>query len=207
MPKVTGYLPLLGALVLIASCSSSATRSSSPTSSDTRATHQSSSASQSNPPGPKTFRSSTYGYSATLPAGWTGAQAVQAWDIHAGFGLNVDSFQADQFRSPSTPAAYAVAARWNDDLAAFVRFWIVDNERYHGDNCPPEPYKRSPITIGGQPGVLLAYNCGILVSIAVAVYRGVGYNFTFVDESVASATDPTDHATFVRFLESIQFPH
>jgi hypothetical protein len=141
----------------------------------------------------------------TLPAGWTGTQAAQAWDIHAGFGLNTDSFQADQFRSASTAAAYTVAAQWKQDLAAFAKFWISDTARYH-ESCPPKPTRRHSITIGGQPGALLAYNCGILVNLAVTVHHGIGYNFTFVDDSVQSVTDPTDRATFLNMLKSIHFP-
>ena len=192
--------PLLTATFVITSCSGSgSSRSSSP------AASSSPSASPSTTTKPTTFRSATYGYTVTLPAGWTGAQAVQAWDIHAGFGLNTDSFVADQFRSASIPAAYTVAARWKQGLAAFASFWIADNARYH-EHCPPKPTTRSPITIGGQPGVLLAYNCGILVNMAVTVHHGIGYNFSFVDDSVPSATDPTDRATFLDMLRSVQLP-
>jgi hypothetical protein len=207
MSKVATLGSLLAAVTLIASCSASGSSgSSSPAASSALATSSSSSASQPTPPEPTTFTSATYGYTFTLPPEWTGTQATQAWDIHAGFGLNTYSFQADQFRSASTPAAYAVAARWKQDLAALARFWISDTTHYHGDYCPPKPTTRNPITIGGQPGVLLAYNCGILVNIAVTVHHGVGYNFSFVDDSVPSATDPTDHAMFAKMLRSIQFP-
>jgi len=198
---------LMLAAIVITSCSGSGSSGSSPpAASSALATSSSSTASPSTPPEPTTFTSATYGYTWTLPADWTGAQAVQAWDIHAGFGLNTFSFQADQFKSASTAAAYVVAAPWKEDLAAFAKFWILDNARFHGDHCPSKPTTRTPITIGGQPGTLLAYNCGILVNIAVAVHHGVGYNFSFVNDSVAAATDPTDHATFVSMLKSVQFP-
>ena len=60
--------------------------------------------------------------------------------------------------------------------------------------------------MGGQPGVLLAYNCGILINIAATVHHGVGYWFAFRDPAVAAATDPADHAAFMDILRSVQFP-
>jgi hypothetical protein len=141
----------------------------------------------------------------TLPPGWLSAQASERWSVHDGFGLNRDSFVADQFRSASTAIAFAVAAHWKRDLAAWTRLWIAMTARYH-EECPPEPNTRNRVTIGDQPGVLLGYNCGILVNIAVTVHSGVGYSVSFVDDSVPAATDPTDHATFLTMLRSVQFP-
>ena len=206
MTRVANLGSLLAAAALVAACSASGSAPSSSPAAGIAVTTTSSSASPPTTPEPTTFTSATYGYTFTLPPEWTGTQATQAWDIHAGFGLNVDSFQADQFRSASVPAAYAVAARWKQGLAAFARFWISDTARYHGDFCPHTPTTRGPITIGGQPGVLLAYNCGILVNLAVTVHHGVGYDFTFVDEGVPAATDPTDHATLVKMLRSVHLP-
>jgi hypothetical protein len=65
---------------------------------------------------------------------------------------------------------------------------------------------RNRVTIGGQPGVLLAYNCGILINFALTVDHGVEYWFVFVDQGVPAATDPTDHAPFLKMLSSVQFP-
>ena len=62
------------------------------------------------------------------------------------------------------------------------------------------------ITIGGDPGTLLAFDCGILINNAIAVHDGVAYLFGFRDPAVHAATDPTDRATFVMLLESVRFP-
>jgi hypothetical protein len=193
---------MLTAILVITSCSGSGSSgASSPAASSASATPSSSSATQST-----TFTSGEYGYRVTLPPGWTGTQAAEKWDVHAGFGLDSESFTADQFRSPSdTPLSFAVATHWKQDLAAWARLWIVATDRYH-ESCPPKPNARTPVSIGGRPGLLLEYNCGILVNMAVLVHRGLAYLFTFVNDSVPAATDPTDHATFVSMLRSVQFP-
>jgi hypothetical protein len=125
-----------------------------------------------------------------------------AWSPRTGASL---PSWVDQFRSGSTAAAWAVATRWKRDLAAYTRFLTGWNVRYHGDTCPPKPRTRNPITVGGQPGTLLAYNCGILINVAATVHGGIGYMFVFRDPGVAAATDPTDRATFLKILRSVQF--
>jgi hypothetical protein len=204
--NVVGCASLLTAVIVITSCSSGggAPGSSSPVSSNAATTPSSSGASQSTAPEPKMFTSATYGYRVPLPAEWTTIQALDKWDGQSGLTFDY-SAQVDQFGSAST-AVFAVAAHWKRDLAAYTRFWIVWNARYHGEHCPPAPNTRNPITIGGQPGVLLAYNCGILINIAATVHSGVGYSFSFRDLGVQAATDPTDHATFLNILRSVQLP-
>lgn len=203
MPRVTGYLSLLAAGCLIASCSSgSSSDSSSPASSHTGTTPQSS-AVPASAPTPKTFTSAMYGYTVALPAEWTSIQAVTKWDGQAG--LNIESAQVDHFGGDS-PGVFAVAAPWKRGLAAYTRFWITWTARNHGDTCPFQPDTRSPITIGGRPGMFIAYNCGILINYAIAIHRGVGYCFVLRDGGVAAATDPTDHATFTNLLRSVQLP-
>jgi hypothetical protein len=205
MRKVTGYPVLLAALCLLASCSSgSSTRSSSPDASHTVTTPQASGSSQASP-ARGTFASDTYGYSLTPPAQWTSVQASGKWDGQTG--LDIDAPQVDKFRSPTTdPAFWAVATPWQRSLAAFTSFAISWNSSFHGDTCPAEPNTRTPITVGGQPGELLAYDCGILINTAVTVDHGTGYWFVFRDQGVQAPTDPTDHATFLRVLKSVRFP-
>ena len=138
-----------------------------------------------------------------LPTDWTTIQAVAKWDGRSG--LTYESAQVDQFASSGKNVS-GVAARWNRDLAAYTRFWISWITRYHGQTCPVEPNSRTAATIGGQPGVLLAYNCGILINQAITVHNGVGYDFLFRDPSVAAASNPADHAMFMTMLSSIRFP-
>lgn len=204
MPRATGYAALLAAVFVIASCSTGSTTSSpSPASNQPASTPQSSRSSQVSA-GPTTFTSATYGYTVTVPAGWTSRQAFERWDINSE--LDGSSILVDLFGEPSISlGAFAAAARWKHDLAAFTSYLITWNAHYH-EFCPHRPNAREPVTIGGQPGLLLAYNCGILVNIAATVHDGVGYLFTFVDQGVAAAKDPTDHATFLKLLRSVQFP-
>lgn len=80
---------------------------------------------------------------------------------------------------------------------------MAANARDHGDTCPAKPETKHRITIGGGPGVLLTYNCGILINLAAAVHHGVGYQFGFRDPTVQAATDPADQTAFLAILESI----
>lgn len=191
---------MLTATLVVTSCSGNGSfGSSSPAESSTAVASSSSSSPKST-----TFTSKHYGYSVTLPPGWNANQAADSWDVHAGYGLNQDSFTADQFGSASGPVSFAVAAPWTQSLAEWARFWIEQTTHYH-EMCPPKPNTRDAVSIGGEPGSLLGYNCGILVNIAVTVRRGVAYCFTFVDDSVPAATDPTDRDTFLAILRSVQF--
>jgi len=188
---------MLAAVFVTTSCSGTG----SPGSSSPR-----SSASQSTTtPNPALFTSATYGYALTLPVGWRSKQALYKWDGDTG--LSIGSAEVDKFQSGTPAAAWGVAARWTGDLAAYTSFSIAWSYRHHEDTCPPAPATRAPVTVGGEPGVLLEYNCGILINVAATVHRGVGYMFVFRDSDVAAATDPTDHATFLQMLGSVHFPN
>jgi hypothetical protein len=204
MSKVATLGALLAAVTVIASCSASGSSGSSSPAASGAATSSSSRASQSIPPEPTTFTSATYRYAVTLPGGWFSIQALEKWDGQSDLTFDY-SAQVDHFGSGST-AVIAAAAPWKRDLAAYARFWVGWTERYHGEDCPPEPDTRNPITIAGEPGVLLAYNCGIVINQAITVRNGVGWVFSFRDLGVAAATDPTDHATFLKILRSVQLP-
>ena len=194
MAKIAAVGSVFAAVTLVASCSGS---TSAPTSAPTSAS--------SSAAAPTTFTSAKYGYTLTLPAQWVDVQAVSKWDRKSE--LNLESFDVDRFYSNVTGiGSYAAAGRWNKDLAAYTSFLIAFTHRTHGEFCPPKPNTRSSVTIGGQPGVLLAYNCGVLINIAATVNHGVGYQFVFRDSGVAAASDPADHATFLQILRSVQLP-
>lgn len=153
---------------------------------------------------PTSFTSDTYGYSLTLPAGWTSAQASKTWDGKSG--LKSDSAEVDRFLAPSDVTSTGVAAPEDQTLAASTDALIAATVQYHSDTCPATPEAQDPITVGGDPAMLVAWNCGILINIAVTVHNGVGYQFLWRDPAVHAATDPTDRAAFLAMLESVQFP-
>jgi hypothetical protein len=134
---------------------------------------------------------------------WDSAQATSKWDGHTG--LSIESPEVDKFESGSTGVLWATATPWTQDLAAWTTYAIRWTNQFHGDSCTAEPASSTPITIGGQPGELLAYDCGVLINCAVAVHRGVGYWFVMKDEAVQAATDPADHKTLLRILRSVRF--
>jgi hypothetical protein len=149
-----------------------------------------------------TFVSKTYGFSLTLPGGWTSIQASEAWD-GKGEPPSSDAAEADRFVGPAAASSWAYAAPTAKDLAAYVKENIEATAKYHGDTCPATPEAQDPIEIGGQPGTLLAYNCGILINNAVTVDKGVGYLFGFRDPSVQAATDAADRELFLELIKSV----
>ena len=54
--------------------------------------------------------------------------------------------------------------------------------------------------------MLVEWNCGILINVAVTVHDGVAYLFGFRDLGVHAATDPADRAALQGLLDSMQFP-
>jgi hypothetical protein len=150
------------------------------------------------------FTSKTYGYSLTPPAGWTTIQATAKWD---GKGAPFhDVPEADQFVSSGPASAWFFGAPTTKDLRAQVAETVTANATEHGDTCPPVPEFQDPIDIGSESGVLLGFDCGILINSAVTVHDGMAYVFGFRDPSVHAATDPTDRATFLALLKSVTFP-
>ena len=150
------------------------------------------------------FTSKTYGYSLTPPAGWTTIQATAKWD---GKGAPFhDVPEADQFVSQGPASAWFFGAPTTKDLTARVAESVEANAAEHGDTCPPVPEFQDPIEIGGEPGVLLGFNCGILINTAITVHDGVAYVFGFRDPAVHAATSPADRALFLGLLESVTFP-
>ena len=139
-----------------------------------------------------------------LPAEWTSVPATKRWDGKSG--VASDSADVDQFVSPFSASSWGFAAPSKQDLAAYTAALVAATTRYHGNTCPPKPQMITRITVGGGPGSLLAYNCGILINLATAVHHGVGYTFGFRDPSVHAATNPNDQAMFAAMLTSVRFP-
>ena len=198
------------ALVLVAACSgSSPSASSAPASQPPSAVVPSPTASPSapttSPPGPTVFTSPLYGYDITLPGGWTVGPARIRWDGASAPGNDVPS--VDRFVGPERLSAWGFAGPFSGDLAAFVSDRIAATARDHADTCPvAEPEINEPLQIGGQPWVLLGWDCGALINTAVTVRAGVAYAFTLRDLAVEAASDPDDRAIFRSMLDSIELP-
>jgi len=189
----------LGAALLIAACSPAApsptpTGSSRPTATATAS------------PTPVVFSSTPYHYSITLPIGWIGEPATSTWN---GFGApNFMDTAVDVFGPANESVTFGVsaaAAPTRSLLAPWVALGIAETFRIHGDTCSQKPDSVEPVTIGGQPGTLVAYSCGILINSAYTVVNGYGYIFSFRDPNIQAATDPTDRATFTAMLASVVF--
>lgn len=154
---------------------------------------------------PSTFTSRLYGYSISVPPGWTATWSVNRWD--GGGAPDIQDLVNDNFVSPGTAAMIVAAAPTSKDLATYTADGIAVTYAIHKDTCPgaQHPDSVESITIGGEPGELESINCGILINVAYTVHAGQGYRFTFRDPAVQAATDPADKATFLAMLASVQF--
>ena len=198
------------ALVLVAACSgSSPSASSAPASQPPSAAVATAvvtpSAPTTSPSGPTVYTSPLYGYTIALPGGWTVGPARIRWD---GASAPGDDFSSvDRFVGPERLSAWGFAGPFSGDLAAFVSDRIAATARDHSDTCPvAEPEINEPLQIGGQPWVLLGWNCGALINTAVTVRAGVAYAFTFRDLAVVAASDADDRAIFEDLLSSVTLP-
>jgi hypothetical protein len=155
------------------------------------------------PSTPVVFASTLYPYSITLPIGWVPLPAVTTWDGKSA--AAIDDAAVDAFGPARAPVAFGSAARTTSPLATWVADGIAASFRDHSDTCPQTPDSTEPIMIGGQPGTLVAWNCGILINTAFTVVNGYGYRFGFRDPSVQAATNPADKALFTTLLGSVVF--
>ena len=196
-----GELPVLAASVititLLAGCASSASTGPSAPSAHSPATTAGTPAAAA-----RIFTSGHYGYTESLPAGWSfSSQATQQWD---GTGAPGDEDSVvDLFQGPGGVEAWAVATPTTENLAAYARTTIQASAASHP--CPSTPQTDQPITIGGTPARLLTVQCpagsGFLVEIAVTVHDGTG--FVFASQN-PTGTTATDRAAFRTFLAGIR---
>lgn len=153
---------------------------------------------------PSSFTSKSYGYSLTVPAGWSVTPSSKKWD-----GISAPPFAApegDKFEIPGPASAAGMSSPTSKDLAGYVQDRIAANQRDHADTCPPVPETSDPIEIDGEPATLLSWDCGILINLGITVHDGIGYLFGMRDPDVHAASDPTDRALFMNLLTSVQFP-
>ena len=154
---------------------------------------------------PMRFTSLLYGYSITVPAGWNVGAAMLRWDGASAPGH--DDASVDKFVSPSTLSAWGMSGPATGDIDRYVKDNIAWTVRDHGDTCPATaPEATEAIQIGGEAGVLLSWNCGILINEALLVRRGIGFVFVMRDPNVNAAIDPADRVIFEALLDSVILP-
>jgi hypothetical protein len=146
---------------------------------------------------PGAFSSQNYGYSAALPAGWSGHQAQYHWPGAGSPGF--DDSDVDLFGGPNgiTVIAYGTASR--ESLAAYTTATV--QAAAAGHQCPVSPASQA-ITIGGAPARLLTTQCqGLPIETAITMHAGKAVVFT---SQIPSGTR-ADRAAFRRFLAGIRF--
>jgi hypothetical protein len=205
MVLVIRLAPALAVAFVVVACSGGSTAAPSPSSAPSPSVALASPSVEATAvPSATSFISAKYGYRLTLPPGWSSSQATSVWDGSSG--LSSESAEVDKFVGPSSATSSGVAAPSHQTLSAYTDALIAATAKYHGDTCPSEPAARKPITIGGEPAMLLEYDCGILINNAVTVHKGVGYQFLLRDPAIHASTDPSDQRTFFELLQSVTFP-
>ena len=156
------------------------------------------------PTGPTVFTSSFYGYTMTIPAGWTVVPAGLRWD---GTSEPGPFAQADIFVGPDQRTMWAFAGPFDGDLEAFVQARIATTHREHADTCPDEtPEIQQPTEVAGVAAVLLGWNCGGVINEVVFVRSGEAFEFVIRDLSVVAASDPDVDALFASVLATVELP-
>ena len=150
----------------------------------------------------ETFTSTLYGYSMTVPTGWTAAPARIVWDGDADAGH--DTPMVDRMAAPSGAAAWAYAQPVDTDLETYTASRnLADNVDY---DCPLVPETSEPIVIDGEMGVLQSKQCGILVMSVQVIHDGIAYSIYMQDYNVEAASDADDLAVFHEMLDSVDLP-
>ena len=193
--------PSMAQLGLLAVVVALAVGCSSATTSPSSASPARSPAPAASAPAAPVFTSRQYGYTAALPAGWTGAQATQQWDGTGAPGEE-DSV-VDLFHGPGGVEAWAYAASIKENLAAFAQ--TTSRAAAAAHPCPAVPQTDQAITIGGAPARLLSMHCppgsGFLVETAVTMHHGTA--FVFASQNPTGMT-AGDRAAFGKFLAGIR---
>jgi hypothetical protein len=180
----------------LAGCASSAaTRPSAPSA-------RSEAATAGTPAAARIFTSRHDGYTAALPAGWTGGQPTQRWD---GTGPPGDEDSVvDLFHRPGGVEAWAIAAPTKENLAAYTSTTIRAGAAAHP--CPAIPQTGQAITIGGAPAQLLSMQCppgsGFLIEVAVTIHDGTAFVFASQNPSGTGSRN-ADRAAFRTYLAGI----
>ena len=139
-----------------------------------------------------------------MPTGWVIVPATVPWDAASSPGA-IDA-SVDQFVSPSGLSAFAFAGPVSVDLAGFVDDNIAWTVRDHASTCPAAvPESTEAIEVGGEPGMLLSWDCGILINQALVVRDGTGFVMVVRDPNVEAAKDATDRAILEALLDSVVF--
>ena len=155
-------------------------------------------------PKPTRFTSNRYGYALTLPAGWTGGQALRTWDGQGAPGY--DSLPVDKFGGQTPITAWAYAAPFDGTLAEWVTATLQAAAAEHA--CPDQAETNELLAMGAERGRLLSVHCpadgGLFVVMALAVHSGTGYVFAAQDSSGASAEE-TVRSEFHQLFNKFQF--
>ena len=149
------------------------------------------------------FTSLMYPYSIALAAGWHAGPAMLKWDGVAQPGYQEPT--VDKFGGSESATAFSFAGPTKLDLNALVQDRIDANFRDHGDTCKETPDVNEATTVGRDPAVFLAWNCGILINQVVAIHHGFAFAMVMRDVQVHAATDPADRTVLDMLLRSVTF--
>jgi hypothetical protein len=108
----------------------------------------------------------------------------------------------DKFHGARLTTVHALVAPTSLDLSAYGDDVIARVAQLHAE-CPPTPESVESTTVGSDPAMFIAWNCGILVNLVVGLHGDEGYQFVFRDPSLHE--DATDRSTFESMLDTVSF--
>ena len=193
-----GYVQAACALIaacVLAGCSSSA--AGPPSAAPTRPAVSGASATA------RVFSSPHYGYTMTLPAGWSG-QGAQPWDWPGSRGLAKDG--VDVFRGPPYVTAWTFAAPMPPSLTGYATAIARAAAQVP---CPAAPQIDQQVTIGGAVASLIGMTCpsqgGVYMLTVATTHKQTAVVFVFEDTSGVRATQQADRGAFRELLAGVRF--
>ena len=153
-------------------------------------------------PSPVTFTSPYYGYTVTLPAGWSATPATAVWDGKGAPGS--ENPVVDKFFGPGMKTVHAFAGPTSSDLTTYGNDVIAWISQFHPE-CVQEPESVGSTTVGSDQATFITWNCGILINLVVGLHGDEGYQFLFRDPGLHKASDTTDRALFESMLDTVSF--
>ena len=155
---------------------------------------------------PSVFISPIYGYSISLPAGWSVVKpATEGWDAVSAPGHDTES--ADLFASTSGTLLWAYSGPTSKSLARFTAAQTAADAAAHP--CPAAPETDEAFRVGGEAAQFTVKHCpatdGILVAMTAVIREGTGYLFYFQHPPAAPSRDD-DAAVFKMLLAAVVLP-
>jgi hypothetical protein len=167
------------------------------------------------PPAGEPFTSERFGYSLLVPPGWLFRDRPGEWPdfdpVDPRRGTGIDTFAA---YLDGRNLALGIGARplaegdtlesWSETAQRLILESVGEGVCHETNEAEPAPAE--PLTLAGEPALLLAYQCPQSYDnyglVALAIHDGNGYWLTWLGPQ---GNEAGDRATFLALLDSFSF--